>query len=533
MRGNWFFVVLLCLVCGGRNASVTAYQTITMSKVRPTPPMVRAAGSGVMANPPREYFPVNSNPEFKITDVFVSPDEWMTFVVYVGFPESSHGAYHTRFFNELFSSRYESVGDDERRYGQVRSPFVCNWKLPISIGGHEQTRAFRSPNDEIQYQQNVRGGARYFETVVMECKVPRLIVTQHMIRSTVDLVYYNVDSEPEKRDAFRRAATEGRLNILNIQYAWSQEEMKKEESIIASSSLRVDEEPFSLAICTMAYRVDHFLPEWVAYHNLLGFEKIYIYDDSGRRPTSTHLLLQYWIKKGLVEYIPWPQTPKRTKVYFPRQIQGMNSCLRRFGKRHHFVFIGDADEFIVPAISLRLRDRAEHNMKPLVAGKTIMEIAKNRMFGLLMMANASMSIKNIDVGGQHQDALSGKSLILGAADRVCAKGVTEDREKTFFFTNQGNLSVFPIVDQGHNIVIGSSQSLPRAAHPDVVRLHHHWSPTADRGCPYVDFDAIEALLKSHDPGEDFSDNSFTWVHTSPRSLHPLLADMLQVSGETK
>jgi len=507
MRGNSFFVVLLCLV-------------------------VRAAGSGVMANPPKEYFPVNSNPEFKITDVFITTDEWMTFVVYVGFPESSHGTYHTRFFNELFSSRYESVGDDERRYGQVGSPFVCDWKLPTPIGGHEQTRAFRSPNDETQYQQNVRGGARYFETVVMECKVPNRIAALHMIRSTVDLVYYNVDSEPEKRDAFRRAATEGRLNILNIQYTWSQREMKKEEAIIASSFSRVDGEPFSLAICTMAYGVDHFLSEWVAYHSLLGFEKIYIYDDSGRRPTKTHHLLQYWIEMGLVEYIPWPQTPKRTKVYFPRQIQGMNSCLRRFGNRHHFVFIGDADEFIVPAISLRLRDRAEHNMKPHVAGKTIMEIAKKRMFGLLM-ANTSMSIKNIDVGGQHKDALSGKLLILEAADRVCVNGVTEDREKTFFFTNHGKLSVFPIVDQGHNIVIGSSQSLPRAAHPDTLRLHHHWSPTADRGCPYVDFNAIESMVKSGELGEDFGDTSFTWVHTSLRSLHPLLADMLQVSGETK
>jgi hypothetical protein len=67
---------------------------------------------------------------------------------------------------------------------------------------------------------------------------------------------------------------------------------------------------YLLTACGLVEGVDDRLPEWIEYHLLVGVEHFYIYDNSVRMnvstTTATHRLLQPYMKKGIVTYVPWP-----------------------------------------------------------------------------------------------------------------------------------------------------------------------------------------------------------------------------------
>ena len=456
---------------------------------------------------PAEYFPRQSVPAFQITDAFISSDKTLRLVINMGFLASQHGSKKTKFFHELTHSSNRASGEVGRG-GYEPSPFVCRFK---HFGKTVDARMYRSPNDNEIFQQNRKRNARHYETVLAYCQVPESIVSLPVFQSTADLVYYdNEDSESSsgrKREIFLTAARKGKLDVYGIAFTWN--------------ASRVQSKGRSkMAVCTCVYKVDEFLPEWILYHYHLGFSKVYIFDDSGNRMTRTKDAISGFIEDGMVEYLEWPMTPKSTAKFFPRQISAMNSCLQRFGRFHEYIFVGDSDEFLVPAISLQVRDYAEGMLKPLEAGRTIMNQAAVELQGVLdRNKGRSVSMANVDVGGDQRAALLNSKMIIEAGDRECKWGVSKDREKTIFYVNFGNESPL-IIDQGHNVVLGRTPAI--AADSSRLRMHHYWSPSADQSCPYVALRTTEGTA-----GREPDKKRFSWIHTSDRSVHTYLSTQME------
>lgn len=87
-------------------------------------------------------------------------------------------------------------------------------------------------------------------------------------------------------------------------------------------------------ICAIALNEELYLPEWVKYHLSLGFDHIYIYDNS-----EDHVLANIWSSTTnvTVRHLPGPL----------QQFNAYNSFIREFGGKHTWCAFIDVDEFIV------------------------------------------------------------------------------------------------------------------------------------------------------------------------------------------
>ena len=79
-----------------------------------------------------------------------------------------------------------------------------------------------------------------------------------------------------------------------------------------------------------------FLPEWIAYHQELGVEKFFVYDNGSTDGTAS--VLGPFISEGSVELVDWPHRPvsPSADLHF----------LENFGPSCRWVAMLDADEFI-------------------------------------------------------------------------------------------------------------------------------------------------------------------------------------------
>ena len=311
-----------------------------------------------------------------------------------------------------------------------------------------------------------------------------------------------------------------------------------------------------LGACTMVYGevINYWLIQWIEYNkNVVGVDRFYIYDDAGARPTRTETLLHDYIANGTVVYVPWPQIPKSGKV-FERQIQGMNSCVHRFGKYHKYILVGDADEYIVPKIDYRKILAAESIMYPVEAGRAVAGIGRHKVMSTLMQGKGTLTVKNVDIGGMESAALENQDILWSIGDRICENGPTMDREKSFFYTNYRSSHFMSlIIDQGHNTVIYQPESRHSASYlPDnEFVMFHFWSGSADQSCRYVDIFNVERNIFLSSLGTNVMEaeydheetkgkilehnaavETFTWLHTS-MGLHAFFRDRLRALWETE
>ncbi len=85
-------------------------------------------------------------------------------------------------------------------------------------------------------------------------------------------------------------------------------------------------------ICCVALDEEKYIDEWINYHLKLGFNKIYIYDNSDNNSLA-HI-----------------NNDKIIVIHFPGKVQQMNSYndfFQKYSKNHKWCAIIDCDEFIV------------------------------------------------------------------------------------------------------------------------------------------------------------------------------------------
>lgn len=93
------------------------------------------------------------------------------------------------------------------------------------------------------------------------------------------------------------------------------------------------------AICAIAKNEGRYLPEWIAYHRLIGFDQILVY--SHESEDDSEQILAGFSDHG-VSYVPW-SVPPRTKPQWLAYADGLE---RLRGSADWIAFI-DIDEFIV------------------------------------------------------------------------------------------------------------------------------------------------------------------------------------------
>lgn len=80
-----------------------------------------------------------------------------------------------------------------------------------------------------------------------------------------------------------------------------------------------------------------YMPEWLEYHLLVGFEKFYVYDNEST--DNIKQILQPYIDSGVVEYTYWPGTAMQMPAY--------HDCVEKHKNDTFWLAVIDIDEFVV------------------------------------------------------------------------------------------------------------------------------------------------------------------------------------------
>ncbi len=80
-----------------------------------------------------------------------------------------------------------------------------------------------------------------------------------------------------------------------------------------------------------------YMPEWLEYHLLVGFEKFYVYDNEST--DNIKQILQPYIDSGIVEYTYWPGVAMQMPAY--------RDCIEKHKDETFWLAVIDIDEFIV------------------------------------------------------------------------------------------------------------------------------------------------------------------------------------------
>ena len=101
-----------------------------------------------------------------------------------------------------------------------------------------------------------------------------------------------------------------------------------------------------LAVCAIAKDEGTYFKEWIEWHQSMGVDKFYIYDNESTDCTKE--VLKPYIDSGLVEY-----------TYFPghrKQLAEYDDCLDRHRMEARWIAFIDLDEFIVPVKDKNIKD---------------------------------------------------------------------------------------------------------------------------------------------------------------------------------
>jgi len=95
---------------------------------------------------------------------------------------------------------------------------------------------------------------------------------------------------------------------------------------------------YNLAICAIVKNEGRYFAEWIEYHQKMGTEKFYIYDNES--DDNTREILKPFVENGLVEYVWFPGKHMQQPAY--------EDCLTRHRADARWIAFIDLDEFIVP-----------------------------------------------------------------------------------------------------------------------------------------------------------------------------------------
>lgn len=101
---------------------------------------------------------------------------------------------------------------------------------------------------------------------------------------------------------------------------------------------------YKISVCLLIKDENKYLKEWIDWHNSVGIEHYYIYDNASINPIKDTLLSLY--PENMFTFIDWGDK------YNHIQIDAYNHCLRHFGSKNQWIAFIDTDEFIHGVLNL-------------------------------------------------------------------------------------------------------------------------------------------------------------------------------------
>lgn len=130
------------------------------------------------------------------------------------------------------------------------------------------------------------------------------------------------------------------LRRANPFHRWSKRRTDARASEPQPAPKEAPSSPPVAAICAIAKNEGPYLHEWAAYHRLIGFEEILVYDHVSTDESDEVLALLE--RKGLATSIPWAVAP-----HLKPQWLAYADGLERLRDRADWIAFIDLDEFIV------------------------------------------------------------------------------------------------------------------------------------------------------------------------------------------
>ena len=103
---------------------------------------------------------------------------------------------------------------------------------------------------------------------------------------------------------------------------------------------------YNFSICAIFKNEDRFLKEWIEYHQIVGIEHFYLYNNGST--DNFREILQPYIEEGTVTLIDFPGEKMQFKAYA--------DFYANYANKTQWVSFLDLDEFICPNTSLNIKD---------------------------------------------------------------------------------------------------------------------------------------------------------------------------------
>lgn len=100
----------------------------------------------------------------------------------------------------------------------------------------------------------------------------------------------------------------------------------------------IKEKKYNVSICAIFKNEAPYLKEWIEFNNIVGVDHFYMYNNNSE--DDYEVILEPYIKNGLVTLIDWPQNQKQMECY--------QTCIKDFAEETKWLGFIDIDEFIVP-----------------------------------------------------------------------------------------------------------------------------------------------------------------------------------------
>jgi len=115
-------------------------------------------------------------------------------------------------------------------------------------------------------------------------------------------------------------------------------------SITSNSASRRHGSNRTAAMCIMVKDEERYLKEWILYHLGLGFDHVYIYDNS-----NVTNKVQTWLKQQQLSYLNEKTTihPFHNKYVKSRQVMANMNCVKKHKDKYTWIAFFDVDEFLV------------------------------------------------------------------------------------------------------------------------------------------------------------------------------------------
>ena len=95
---------------------------------------------------------------------------------------------------------------------------------------------------------------------------------------------------------------------------------------------------FKISICGIFKNESPFLKEWIEFHEMIGIEHFYLYNNNSE--DNYQEILQPYIEQGLVTLIDWP--------YEQAQIKAYQNFYETYRHETQWISFLDIDEFFCP-----------------------------------------------------------------------------------------------------------------------------------------------------------------------------------------